>query len=33
MMKRTIKVTGKGKLSVKPDVIRLRLSLEEVQKD
>jgi hypothetical protein len=33
MMERTIRVTGKGKLSVKPDTIRLRLSLEEVQKD
>lgn len=28
-MKKTIKVTGKGKLSVKPDLIRLILSMEE----
>lgn len=30
-MKRLIKVTGKGKLSVKPDTIRLSLNLEDVQ--
>lgn len=28
MMERTIRVTGKGKISVKPDTIRLRISLE-----
>ena len=27
-MERTIRVTGKGKLSVKPDMIRLRISIE-----
>lgn len=27
-MERTIKVTGKGKISVKPDTIRLRISME-----
>lgn len=32
-MERTIRVTGKGKLSVKPDMIRLRLNLEETQPD
>lgn len=30
-MKRTIKVTGKGKLSVKPDLIQLSLDLSDVQ--
>lgn len=30
-MKRTIKVTGKGKLSVKPDLIQLSLNLSDVQ--
>jgi hypothetical protein len=30
-MERTIRVTGKGKLSVKPDRIRLKLELEETQ--
>ena len=29
-MERTIRVTGKGKLSVKPDTIRLRLSMEGI---
>ncbi|MBQ7944058.1 MAG: SIMPL domain-containing protein [Lachnospiraceae bacterium] len=29
-MERTIRVTGKGKISVKPDMIRLLLNLEEV---
>ena len=28
MMERTIRVTGKGKLSVKPDIIRLRINIE-----
>ena len=28
-MERTIRVTGKGKISVKPDTIRLHISLEE----
>ena len=28
-MERTIRVTGKGKISVKPDTIRLRISLED----
>lgn len=32
-MERTIRVTGKGKLSVKPDMIQLRLNLEETQPD
>lgn len=32
-MERIIKVTGKGKLSVKPDLIRLRLNLEGTQPD
>ncbi len=31
-MERTIKVTGKGKLAVKPDLIRLTLNLEDTQK-
>ena len=30
MMERTIRVTGKGKISVKPDTIRLRLSVEGI---
>lgn len=29
MMNRTVKVTGKGKISVKPDTIRLRICLED----
>ena len=29
MMERTIRVTGKGKISVKPDTIRLNISLED----
>ena len=29
-MERTIRVTGKGKISVKPDTIRLRISLEDI---
>lgn len=32
-MERTIKVTGKGKLSVKPDLIRLVMGLEGIFKD
>ena len=28
MMERIIRVTGKGKLSVKPDMIRLRINIE-----
>ena len=28
-MERTIRVTGKGKISVKPDTIRLNISLED----
>lgn len=33
MMERTIRVTGKGKISVKPDTIRLRINLEETYPD
>lgn len=33
MMERTIRVTGKGKLSVKPDMIRLRLNTEGIAGD
>ena len=29
-MERTIRVTGKGKITVKPDTIRLRLSMEGI---
>ena len=32
-MERTIRVTGKGKVSVKPDLIRLHINMEEVNKD
>ena len=32
-MERTIRVTGKGKISVKPDTIRLRINLEETYPD
>lgn len=32
-MERTIKVTGKGKISVKPDMIRLRIEFSEVYKE
>lgn len=32
-MERTIKVTGKGKLSIKPDTIRLIVSLEGMKKE
>jgi hypothetical protein len=32
-MERMIRVTGKGKISVKPDLIRLRISLENTQPD
>jgi len=30
-MERTIRVTGKGRISVKPDMIRLMLTLEDIQ--
>ena len=30
-MERTIRVTGKGKLSVKPDLIELTLSIKDIQ--
>lgn len=33
MMDRTIRVTGKGKITVKPDTIRLRISLEDTFKE
>lgn len=29
-MERTIRVTGKGKISVKPDTIRLRINMEGI---
>ena len=29
-MERTIKVTGKGKISVKPDTIRLIMTIEDI---
>lgn len=32
-MERTIRVTGKGKLSVKPDMIRLRISIEGIYEE
>ena len=32
-MERTIRVTGKGKLAVKPDTIRLRLNMEGMSKE
>lgn len=32
-MERTIRVTGKGMLSVKPDTIRLRITQEGVRKE
>lgn len=32
-MEKTIRVTGKGKISVKPDTIRLRINLEETYPD
>ena len=32
-MERTIKVTGKGKLSLKPDTIRLRIELVDIEKE
>ena len=32
-MERTIRVTGKGKISVKPDTIRLRISLEDMYRE
>lgn len=32
-MNRTIRVTGKGNLSVKPDTVRLIMTVEDVQKE
>lgn len=32
-MERTIKVTGKGKISVKPDTIRLIMTIEDIEKE
>lgn len=32
-MERTIRVTGKGKVSVKPDTIRLIMTVEGTNKD
>ena len=32
-MERLIKVTGKGKISVKPDMIRLYITKEELRKE
>ena len=32
-MERTIRVTGKGKVSVKPDMIRLKINMEGLSKD
>ena len=32
-MERTIRVTGKGKLSLKPDTIRLRIELTDLEKE
>ena len=32
-MERTIRVTGKGKLSVKPDMMRLRINIEGMYED
>lgn len=32
-MERTIRVTGKGKLSVKPDTIRLIITMEDIEKE
>ena len=32
-MERTIRVTGKGKISVKPDTIRLRLNMEGIYQE
>ena len=32
-MERTIKVTGKGKISVKPDLIQLNINAGEVYQD
>ena len=32
-MERTIKVTGRGKLSLKPDTIRLRIELVDIEKE
>lgn len=32
-MERTIRVTGKGKLSVKPDLIRLRINIDGIYEE
>ena len=32
-MERTIRVTGKGKLAVKPDLIELILSIKDIKKE
>ena len=32
-MDKTIKITGKGKVSVKPDIIRLNMTMEESYKE
>ena len=32
-MERTIRVTGRGKLSLKPDTVRLRIELEDFAKE
>ena len=32
-MERTIRVTGKGKLAVKPDLIELTLSIKDIKKE
>lgn len=33
IMERTIRVTGKGKLAVKPDLIELTLSIKDIKKE
>lgn len=33
IMERTIRVTGKGKLAVKPDLIELTLSIKDIKKN
>ncbi len=32
-MERTIRVTGRGRLSLKPDTVRLRIELEDFAKE
>lgn len=32
-MDKTMKITGKGKVSVKPDIIRLNMTMEESYKE